>query len=94
MKTYLGVAMTAVLLLSACAQPKPAAPAAAAATAGAPADQTQTASAAPVKKKKCSDQTGSRLAPCGESSDAVQGASGQDVKDSGMLNGSRFGAPK
>ena len=66
MKMQLGAAMMAALLLSACAQPTP------------PADQAQIAGSATPNKKKCSDQTGSRLAPCGEGStgDYVSGSSG------------------
>lgn len=83
MKLNFGVAMLATLLLAACASPQAAGPTAA----GASADQTQVVSDAPVaKKKKCGDQTGSRLAPCGEGStgDAVQGSSGDSYRDADM----------
>ncbi len=83
MKMHFGVALIAALLLSACAQPKPAAPATADAAAS---DQTQVAAAAPAKKKRCSDQTGSRLAPCGDGAtgDSVQGSSGDAYRDASM----------
>ena len=89
MKTYLGVAMAATLLLSACAQPKPDAPATAN---GAAADQTQVATDAAPKKKKCSDQTGSRLAPCGDGAtgDYVQGSSGESYKENNMRGGGKM----
>lgn len=83
MKTYLSAALVAALVLGGCAAQNDASKQQAGA---APAANVATADQAAPVKKKCSNQTGSRLAPCGEGSttDAVQGTGGDDYRNSMM----------
>ena len=85
MKLKMTLVLLAALALGGCASQSDAAKQQAAAAT----DQAQTAledQSPTAKKKKCTDQTGSRLAPCGEGStgDYVAGTSGEAYKENVM----------
>ena len=82
MKTGIAVSLLAALALGGCTPPSDAAK-----------PQTVAADQVPVHKKKCADQMGSRLAPCGEGStgDYTTSTSGQAYKDY-MVGRSNLGA--
>lgn len=84
MKNEIAVLLVAALALSGCA---PQAEATKQQRASVSADQAVVADQEPALKKKCSNQTGSRLAPCGDGAtgDYVQGASGDAYRQTSAV---------
>ena len=93
MKIKLSAVLLAALVLGGCAPQSDAGKQQVAATPAAAGDATPAvavadAQQAPVKKKKCdTESTGSRLANCHGSTDAVMGSSGDNVRDGFRNNG-------
>ncbi|HMA48697.1 MAG TPA: hypothetical protein VKP60_03025 [Magnetospirillaceae bacterium] len=90
MKIQLSAALLAALVLGGCAPQSDAGKQQVAAAAD---GQAQAQAPAPAKKKCADANTGSRLGSCNGSSDMVQGASGDAMKDQFRGGSAMTGAP-